>query len=96
MDIKAGFGIKDSKGRELGAHATTRLDDGQVRVVVHATRDGEDFGAFPGAAYVATFEAARVLVEMRIEAMRKRVTKAAEKTGGVFLTAGERKTRAAK
>lgn len=91
----AGFGIKDSKGRECGAYVEVLAIDGGYRVLVHNARNDGTFGAHPGFTRVATEQEALALVERRVEDMRGRVVRDAAKTSGVYLTAGERKSRKA-
>lgn len=84
-----GFGVKDSRGREVGAVIMVEEKSSDVRVTVRSARNGEMFGAWPGSVQAESVDAGKALGVQRAEAVRRRVIKAASKTGGVYLTAGE-------
>lgn len=84
-----GFGVKDSRGREVGAVIMVSEERSGVRVTVHAARNGELFGAWPGSVPADSVEDGKTLGTKKAEAVRQRVLKASAKSGGVYLTAGE-------
>lgn len=89
-----GFGVKDSKGREVGSLACVgrRLTQSgeKYAVTVYSTRNGSKFGAIPRSTYALTLGEAQSLADAKVATVQKRVQRDAAKTGGVYLTAGER------
>lgn len=89
LKMKIGFGVTDSRGREVGALIFLTQERDGVRLTVCSARNGKSFGAYPGSAQVKSMDSGKALGLKKAEAVRKRVLKAASKTGGVYLTAGE-------
>jgi hypothetical protein len=89
-EIEIDLGLRDNKGRRIGARATTRVETSRwatgpcspfVVVRVHATRGGRLYGATPEFVEVGPADAletdakAKAVIAAKVEAMRKRYTK---------------------
>lgn len=86
---RVGFGVKDSRGREVGAVIMVRDEASGTRVTVQSARDGKRFGAYPGSTPADSVDAGKALGIQKADAVRQRVQKTAVKTGGVYPTARE-------
>lgn len=93
MTAFVGFGVKDAKGREAGAFLSVWSDGTSARFMVQSGRDGAKFGAVQNSAPAGSVESAKEMALAKAQLNAKRVQADARKTGGVYLTAGEKRVR---
>lgn len=90
--LQQGFGINDSRGRQVGAEAIVYHErDGSFDVRIYTNRDGQKYGAIPRRNPAPTMEAAMSLAEVKLLKKGLETQRVAAKTQGIYLTDGERR-----